>query len=94
MKKNNTNNLKPKEKVLDNEEYENALETKSDLTDVILVRSVVKDCIKWGTTIQITEWANKTGFDITQCGSQGSFQHMSITKEELDIIINAINIIK
>lgn len=83
-------------KVLQDGEYENATELKDVpiLNNIFSVRTIVEDCDKWGTTIQITEWANKTGYDITQCGSQGSFQHMSITKEEADIISEIINKMK
>jgi hypothetical protein len=58
------------------------------------VNAIIKDCETWGTIVQITQWANKTGYDITLCGKSGSFQHISITKEEAIIVIDAINQLK
>lgn len=53
-------------------------------------RSIIENCEKWNTVIQVTEWINKTGFEIIQCNNNGGFQHMSITKEEANIINAAI----
>jgi len=41
---------------------------------------------KWGTTIQVTKWINETGYEIIVCNSNGAFQHLSITQEEMDLI--------
>jgi len=54
------------------------------------INVIIKDCEKYGTIVQVAEWANKTGFDITLCGKSGSFQHLSITKEEVIIVNDAI----
>lgn len=62
--------------------------------DLFQVDTIIKDCEAWGTTVQVTRWANKTGYDITLCGKSGSFQHLSITKEEAVIVNNAINRLK
>ncbi len=95
MKKKTPNRIKVSEtpKILETGEYENVVELDAS-SDEVFVKTIVKDCVNWGTTIQITEWGNKTGYDITQCGSHGSFQHMSITKEEADIIVNMLNKMK
>jgi hypothetical protein len=55
------------------------------------INAIIKDCEAWGTTVQVAQWGNKTGFDITICGKGGSFQHLSITKEEAKIINDAIS---
>jgi hypothetical protein len=53
-------------------------------------RAIIEDSEKWGTTIQVTEWVNKTGYEITICTKDGSFQHLSITKEDADTVNRAI----
>jgi hypothetical protein len=80
-------------KILETGEYESVMELDASSNE-LFVKTIVEDCVNWGSTIQITEWGNKSGYDITQCGSHGSFQHMSITKEEADIIINILNRMK
>lgn len=55
------------------------------------VNAIIKDCETWGSVVQVTLWANKTGYDITLCGKSGSFQHLSITREEAAIVTDAIN---
>lgn len=62
--------------------------------NLVQVNAIIKDCKAWGTVVQITQWANKTGYDITLCGKSGSFQHLSITKEEAVIVNDAINKLK
>lgn len=98
--------LKSTPKALDKTEfevvYENPNALKENVSDPIpppnpdqyQINVIIRACEKYGTTIQVAEWANKTGFDITLCGQSGSFQHLSITREEMQIVIDATNQLK
>jgi hypothetical protein len=53
--------------------------------------AIVEECQHWGTVVQVTQWVNNTGFDIILCTKAGSFQQISITKEEFVLANKMVN---
>ena len=45
----------------------------------------IEECTEWGTSVQVTKWVNGTGYEIILC-NKGTFQHLSITKEEMLLV--------
>jgi hypothetical protein len=53
------------------------------------VNTIYEECKVWNSAIQVTNWINGEGYDIVICHG-GSFQHLSVTWSEFDIIKKAI----
>lgn len=53
---------------------------------VYSVNTIIEEEPLWGTTIQVTPWVNGTGYEIILCNKNGAFQHLSLTKEDADLI--------
>lgn len=53
---------------------------------VYSVNTIVEDEPVWGTAIQLTPWVNGTGYEIILCNKNGAFQHLSLTKEDVNLI--------
>ena len=74
------------------EDYSN-LSIEDDSDDFLLynMKTYIKECSEWGSNIQVSKWANETGFEIIHQNKNGAFQHLSIAKEEAQLLIKMIN---
>ncbi|HOG38303.1 MAG TPA: hypothetical protein PLD95_02410 [bacterium] len=74
------------------EDYTN-LSIEDDSDDFLLynMKTYIKECSEWGSNIQVSKWANETGFEIIHQNKNGAFQHLSIAKEEAQLLIKMIN---
>lgn len=54
------------------------------------VNTIYEECKIWNSAVQVTNWINGEGYDIVISGKNGSFQHLSVTWSEFDIIKRAI----
>lgn len=65
----------------------------NESSDFVLynMKTYIKECSEWGSNIQISQWANETGFEIIHQNKNGAFQHLSIAKEEATLLIKMIN---
>lgn len=53
---------------------------------VYQVHTSIEEAKVWGTLVQVTPWVNGTGYEVILCNKNGAFQHMSITKEEIELV--------
>lgn len=54
------------------------------------VNAILEECKVWGSLVQVTDWINGEGYDITITSKRGCMQHLSVTWSEFDIIKKAI----
>lgn len=54
------------------------------------LKTHLEECEKWKSNVQVSKWANKTGYDISHCSQNGAFQHLSLANEEMDLIIKMV----
>ena len=55
------------------------------------MKTYIEECTEWGSVIQVSKWANETGFEIIHQNKNGAFQHLSIAKEEVSLLMKMIN---
>lgn len=55
------------------------------------MKTFIEECKEWGSSIQVSKWANETGLELIVVNKNGAFQHLSIAKEEAELMIKMIN---
>mgnify|MGYP001766796445 CR=1 FL=1 len=53
------------------------------------VNTIMEECSIWDSLVQVTDWINGEGYDITITSKNGGIQHLSVTWSEFDIIKKA-----